>query len=390
MEQTLRDTYLSQKVQAHLSDVILNTLNAVVFVGYKNKNLNDEQHQSIKRDFTDAKGRDITVVARLLRNSYNFTDSRRLVRQKSILSLCRNINDDHKVFLKEHVNQKSDNIKKLYNILRELSPLVQNLIYYRNFCSHNMNVVSQTGWELAVISSVVRTCEISLIDKSGYQINTEIIETFISFVRASFETPVASSTTETKSIDQKSLAKTQKQTIDLPPLYQRLDEITSSLAVLSSVEEKLDKFLQSAPEKDVMQANNVSEVELFQTTNGFVQAEGSDLMEDDETKNETYDDVNTITPEILRQRLQEISFMVKSKYQNLPGFGARANLLQVANIGIILQREPGSLDELLGFEEIRSRIDLNDALIREQIADYGDMLSDLFSNVIWQSVFDFE
>ena len=91
MAQVLRDEYLSQRVQGHLSNIILNTLNALAFVGYKNLNLDREQYDCLKSDLNDAKNSDITVIARLFRNRYSFTDSRNMLRTKTILSLGSNI-----------------------------------------------------------------------------------------------------------------------------------------------------------------------------------------------------------------------------------------------------------------------------------------------------------
>ena len=78
---------------------------------------------------------------------------------------------------------------------------------------------------------------------------------------------------------------------------------------------------------------------------------------------------------------------MKAQYQGAPGFGASTNLLQVANIGIILQNESKTLDEALAMEEILSRIDRNSPLIEEQILEYRYEIDDLLSNVLWQSAF---
>ena len=83
----------------------------------------------------------------------------------------------------------------------------------------------------------------------------------------------------------------------------------------------------------------------------------------------------------------EIGSKVKAQYQGTPGFGASTNLLQVANIGIILQNESKTLDEALAMEEILSRIDRNSPLIEEQILEYRYEIDDLLSNVLWQSAF---
>ena len=92
-----------------------------------------------------------------------------------------------------------------------------------------------------------------------------------------------------------------------------------------------------------------------------------EIIEKENEKEESYDELTTISPEILRQRLLEIGSKVKAQYQGAPGFGASTNLLQVANIGIILQNESKTLDEALAMEEILSRIDRNSPLIEEQI-----------------------
>ncbi len=392
MTQILRDAFLSQKVQAHLSGIILNTLNAVAFVGYRNKNLDLGQYNYLKNDLEGAKYSDVTVVARLFRNRYAFTDSKNLSRNKTILSLGRNIKDDCEIFLKNNENQKSNNIKKLYNILRELDPLVQNLLYYRNFCSHNMKVVDQVGWKLAVIAGVVRTCEIALNDKSTYQLNSEIIEEFKSFASdpsGGFATSSAPEALTKAEYASNTPAVNRHDEKDLSSVYDKLDGIISELSHLTDFGKKLDKLISVQNKTDAISASQVpqpKETKILQSSETVEEVNSND---DEDASDSSYDDVNTITPEILRQRLQNISVTVKSRYQNTPGFGARTNLLQVANIGIILQREPSSLEEMLSFEEIRSRLDLSNPLILEQISEYGENLTDLFSNVLWESAFEF-
>lgn len=393
MAQVLRDEYLSQRVQGHLSNIILNTLNALAFVGYKNLNLDREQYDCLKSDLNDAKNSDITVIARLFRNRYSFTDSRNMLRTKTILSLGRNIKDNHETFLKNNENQRSDNIKKLYNILRELDPLVQNLVYYRNFCSHNMKAINQSGWELAIIAGVIRTCEISLNDKSTYQLNSEIIESFKLFAQASsgLAVPPSTSSSVDNGVDVGSTEETSSNLkyseIDLSPVSKKLDEIISSIDDLTNVEKKLDELILLQQQSQSSSAQEIHANTNVRLEQNIEQIEDESSIEGDDAGDISYDDVNTITPEILRQRLQEISVEIKNKYKSAPRFGARTNLLQVANIGIILQREPTSVDEMIAYEEIGSRVDLESPLIMEQISDYGEIITDLLSNVLWGSAF---
>ena len=389
MNQSVRDLFLSERVQSHLATIILNTLKAVVFVASKNENLNSTQRQIIQKEIAEAQGSDISVVGRIFRTRYEFTDSRNFVRQKSILSLCRNVKDNHEKFLMNFEGSKTENVKVLYNNLREIDPLVQTLVYYRNFCSHNMNltVTKQFGWEIAIIASVVRTCEIALAQQ--HDKNAEIIEDFKSIAQCLFEAPThdnaAITTVETD--DVKSEPDNNNSRVDLTQINERLDNIVSNLKDLDDLNKKIDSLL-NQNESHQLPALNLSSEESDPTVAlNHSRNDSVEIIEEENDKEESYDELTTISPEILRQRLLEIGSKVKAQYQGAPGFGASTNLLQVANIGIILQNESKTLDEALAMEEILSRIDRNSPLIEEQILEYRYEIDDLLSNVLWQSAF---
>ena len=95
-----------------------------------------------------------------------------------------------------------------------------------------------------------------------------------------------------------------------------------------------------------------------------------------------------MSPEILRQELSFISEKIKEEYGSQRGFGASANLLQIANIGAILEHEPQTCQDFLSLEIVKSRIDFELPIITAQIAQYENKIDKLLASVLWISAFE--
>jgi hypothetical protein len=83
-----------------------------------------------------------------------------------------------------------------------------------------------------------------------------------------------------------------------------------------------------------------------------------------------------------------ISDRIKEEFGKKPGFGAGTNLLQIANIGAILEHEPQNFREFLSLEIVRSRIDFELPVIKIQIEKYEEQIDVMLSSVLWLSAFE--
>ena len=72
MTGSVRNLFMATQTQARVANVIWQIAKTYFRVAYDNGNIHTETYDEIKFDLDENEGRDITYVAKLLRNRYRF------------------------------------------------------------------------------------------------------------------------------------------------------------------------------------------------------------------------------------------------------------------------------------------------------------------------------
>ena len=368
---------MSLETQAHVCNVLRHTLHMAFEVAYKNKNIAESEHRSIQSDLANAKDSDVTVVSRFFRNRYDYLDSRGYHKNGSLIGIFINIELNHRNLLLSLPNLKADHVKTFIQQLKELDPLVQNIKYYRNYFSHKLKSINQIGWNVAVISSVIRLCEIGTVKKEDQNSNQENISKFknaLSLV-LNVDRPMGDFSNVTISSKDANTALASTQQID-----SIIDEIKSSEQNLLTQISKMNVIsIQAKPNEEIKPKTPTAlTLDTYDT---------QDVTEQEQEQEQSIF-VESITPEILRQNLKALSTEIKSQFEGDRSFGASSNLLQIANIGEILQHEPQDLNGFLALPSVTSRTNLSSDSVMQQITDHGEKIDDLLKSVLWSSLFE--
>ena len=375
MSDEIRDLFMSVATQSHVSKIIWNSAKAAFYLAYKNENLSSESYKEIGFQFAQSKDKDITEVAKLFRNRFVYLDAFNIERKGTILGILRTVTNDDARFLKKTEGGTHENVIRLYTIIREIDPLVQNLKYYRNHFSHTFKSNSQVGWISSVSSSVIRLCEIALSQKKDYERNQILIKTFKKHLISIYSDKISD-------------------TIQKEDVSQHTDAIAPETlqAILKEIELSKNSILKEIQDLTLLKTDVKLESEKILDT---VKIQISGLTDEFEPEEEISDEIEAqisnvanLSPEALRQELASISEKIKNDYSQHPGFGASKNLLQIANIGTILTHEPQTCKDFLELPLVKSRIDLNSTTIQSQIRKYENDINILLSSVLWLSTFE--
>ena len=374
---------MSLETQAHVCGVIWDTLNMAFHVAHRNQNLTEIVHKKIKNELDRIKGGDVTIVSHFFRNRYDYIEKLGYVKNGALIRMLRDVEANDRNILKNTPNLTRDKLKTFCQQVRELDPLVQNIRYYRNYFSHTLKENNQTGLNVAVISSIIRLCEIGLISKDTRDNNQENITKFKNALTA-----VVSVDRPTDSNDNQ--ASPQRNAKPVAPSRHEFDSIIKEIK--SSEQNLLEQIAK-------INATNITPTAhdpIKSKTTNVPTLDAHNIPDDDVTEQEQEQEqeqsnfVESITPEILRQDLKALSSKIKSQFENDRSFGASSNLLQIANIGEILQHEPQNLAHFLALPSVTSRTNLSSDTVTQQISDYGQKIDDLLQNVLWSSLFDNE
>jgi len=378
---------MSRETQAHVCSVIWNTLNLAFLAALRNANLTETVHKNIQNDLDRAKGADVTIVSRFFRNRYDYLDRNGYGKNGALIGILRNIEDNDRNILIEIPSLTRDKIRTFSQQVRELDPLVQNIKYYRNYFSHKLEVNNQIGLNVAVISSIIRLCEIGTVNKSDQSNNQENI--------SKFKNALSSLIGIDRPTDSVININTPQENTNIVALSKR--EIDSIINEIKSSEQNL---LEQIAKINTTNITATAHTPIKSKTTNALPLEAHNIQDEDVTEQDQDQDqdqeqeqsnfVESITPEILRQDLKALSSKIKSQFENDRSFGASSNLLQIANIGEILQHEPQNLAHFLALPSVTSRTNLSSDAVTQQISDYGQKIDDLLKNVLWSSLFDSE
>ena len=375
MSDEIRDLFMSVATQSHVSKIIWNSAKAAFYLAYKNENLSFESYKEIEFQFAQSKDRDITEVAKLFRNRFVYLDSFNIERKGTILGILRTVTNDDARFLNKTEGGTHENVIRLYTIIREIDPLVQNLKYYRNHFSHTFKSNSQIGWISAVSSSVIRLCEIALSQKQDYEKNQILIKEFKNHL-ISIYSGKTSDTIQKEDVAQ------HKDAITPETLHTILKEIASSK----------NSILKEIQDLGLLRTDVKLETEkIFEKTELQISSRTDEVEPEEEISDEIETQISNVanlSPEGLRQELAKIGEKIKSEFSQNPGFGASGNLLQIANIGTILNYEPQTCKDFLELPIVKSRMDLNSVTIQSQLRKYENDIDVLLSSVLWLSTFE--
>ena len=377
MTDSVRSLFMSAETQAHVSNVVWQVAKTSFMIAYKNGTLPQEMFDEVTTELSDAEGKDITEAAKFFRKRCRFLKNNAEENIGTILYIMRFVVKNDVQLLQKTPGLSHKNVQTLYDRLRELDPLIQNLKYYRNFFSHNFNNIETFGWSGSVLLSVIRLCEIALIEKKDHAKNENIMLSFRQELSSLYQNNssklgskrVSKEQSESSEHDFKYIVeeiKTSKRTI-----LERLDALSASTIIQAQKNRK---------QTSEVQKEKVVEVSSF--TNEIIEE-----MEDESSETEFLEETN-LSPEILRQELNQISNKIKEDFGDKPGFGATANLLQIANIGAILEYEPQTCRDFLALEIVKSRTDFELPVIKTQIEKYEDQIDELLSSVLWLSAFE--
>ena len=380
MTESVRNLFMSAQTQtqSHVSHVVWQAAKTSFLASYRNGNLSSEVYNEVKLDLVESEGRDITEVAKLFRKRCRFFANNFEERTGTILGIMRFVAKNDAQLLKNSSGLTHKNVQTLYDRLRELDPLIQNLRYYRNFFSHNFSNVEQFGWAVSVLVSVIRLCEIALVGKKDHEKNQKIISLF--------RKELSSLHQSTSSVTSIKISPNHDDRVAGGSLKYILDEIKSSE---SAILKKLDNLsvLASASKQSQMQGPQASAPTLSDDKNKREIVFEESVNEETEFDSEFSEESN-LSPEILRHELRLISDKIKEEFGNKPGFGATRNLLQLANIGAILEFEPINCRNFLALPIVKARVDLDSPLIKTQLDKYEIDINKLLTSVLWLSAFE--
>lgn len=377
MTDSVRRLFMSAETQSHVSHVIWQVAKTCFVLAYKNGTLPKEVFVEVTNELNDAEGKDITEVARFFRKRCPFFKNDFDEGIGTIVYFMRFVVRNDTQLLQKSPGLTHKNVQTLYDILRELDPLIQNIKYYRNFFSHNFNNIDSFGWSSAVLLSVIRLCEIALVDKENHAKNQNIM--------LSFRNELASHYAN------KHLIHANEDVSENPdePSGQNLQNIIEEIkASKSTILARIDALSAS---NDLMMEKNAKQVTISQVAESVNNpADTNEILEeiDEDTYDPEFSPESSLSPEMLRQELSLISGEIKKEFGKKPGFGASANLLQIANIGSILEHEPQNFSDFLALEIVQSRIDFELPVIKSQIDKYEKQIDKLLASVLWLSAFE--
>jgi hypothetical protein len=380
MTGSVRNLFMASQTQARVAHVVWQIAKIYFRVAYENGNIRPETYDEIKFDLDENEGRDITYVAKLFRNRYKFFKNSFEESSGNLLYIIRCVVADDAQILKNSPKLTHKNIQTLYDNLRELDPLIQNLRYYRNYFSHNFNDKENLGWSGSVLLSVIRLFEVALLEKKENEKNQLIMKLFRNELESLFQESLASSPEITLEEDNE---------IDSKKFEHIIDEIKASnsqiLKRLDDLVLEASTFRGKQTQKSNQETQNSGNIG-HQTSS--VNQEGVEEEPVDDYVDIEFSEESNLSPEILRQELSLISEKIKEEYGSQRGFGASANLLQIANIGAIFEHEPQTCQDFLNLEIVKSRIDFDLSIIKAQIAQYENKIDELLASVLWVSAFE--
>ena len=137
MTDRVRLLFMSAETQSHVSHVIWQVAKTCFVLAYKNGTLPKEVFDEVRDELNDAEGKDITEVARFFRKRCRFFKNNFDEGVGTIVFVMRFVVKNDTQLLQKSSGLTHKNVQILYDRLRELDPLIQNLKYYRNFFSHN-------------------------------------------------------------------------------------------------------------------------------------------------------------------------------------------------------------------------------------------------------------
>ena len=375
MTDRVRLLFMSAETQSHVSHVIWQVAKTCFVLAYKNGTLPKEVFDEVRDELNDAEGKDITEVARFFRKRCRFFKNNFDEGVGTIVFVMRFVVKNDTQLLQKSSGLTHKNVQILYDRLRELDPLIQNLKYYRNFFSHNFANIENFGWSSAVLTSVIRLCEIALVEKQDYTKNQNIMLAFRKELSSLYQNkpPLL----ETEDVSKKS---DERLGHDLQYIFNEI--ITSKGKIL----ERIDALATSV----TMLSEKSEKQVIIKAENVISTPDTNEVIEeiDDDTSDTEFSEESNLSPEILRQELSLISDRIKEEFGKKPGFGAGTNLLQIANIGAILEHEPQNFREFLSLEIVRSRIDFELPVIKIQIEKYEEQIDVMLSSVLWLSAFE--
>lgn len=377
MTGSVRNLFMSVETQSHVSHVIWQVAKTSFVLASKNGTLPQDIFEEVKIELSETEGKDITEVAKFFRKRCRFFKNNFEESIGTISYIMRFVVKNDAQLLQKTPGLTHKNVQTLYDRLRELDPLIQNLKYYRNFFSHNFNNIENFGWSGSVLSSVIRLCEIALIEKKDHEKNQSILLSFSQELSSLYHN-------NSSKLESGVVVKEPSEPSEHDFKYV-IDEIKASKSMIL---ERLDAMFipsniqaqQSTETISISKRDRIAQV--YSSENEIV-----DDTEEDNADSEFSEESN-ISPEILRQELSRISDEIKEEYGSQPGFGANANLLQIANIGAILEHEPQTFKDFLELEIVNSRIDFELPIIKVQIEKYENQIDKLFASVLWLSAFE--
>lgn len=380
MTGSVRNLFMATQTQARVAHVIWQIAKTYFRVAYENGNIRAETYDEIKFDLDENEGRDITYVAKLLRNRYSFFKNSFEESSGNLLYIMRCVADNDAQILKKYPKSTHKNIQTLYDNLRELDPLIQNLRYFRNYFSHNFNDKDNLGWSGSVLLSVIRLFEVALLEKKEIEKNQLIMKLFRKELASSFQKFLSPSTKINLEEDNE---------INSEKFEHIIDEIKASnsqiLKRLDDLAVEKSTFRREPTQKGNEEIQNSGNIGNQASS---VKQEGIEEEPVDDYVDIEFSEESNLSTEILRQELSLISEKIKEEYGSQPGFGASANLLQIANIGAILEHEPQTCQDFLNLEIVKSRIDFELPIITAQIAQYENKIDKLLASVLWISAFE--
>ena len=376
---------MSRETQAHVCSVIWNTLNMAFEVVHRNQNLTEIVHKKIKNELDRDKSGDVTIVSRFFRNRYDYIDKLGYVRNGALIGMLRDVEANDQNILLKTPNLTRNKLRTFSQQVRELDPLVQNIRYYRNYFSHTLKENNQIGLNVAVISSIIRLCEIGTVNKSDQSNNQENISKFKNALTSVVSVDRPTDSTDNQASPQRNAKTVAPSRHDFDSI---INEIKSSEQNLLKQIAKINATNITATAHDPIKSKTTNALTL--EAHNIQDEDVTEQEQEQEQEQEKSNFVESITPEILRQDLKALSSKIKSQFENDRSFGASSNLLQIANIGEILQHEPQNLAHFLALTSVTSRTNLSSDAVTQQISDYGQKIDDLLKNVLWSSLFDNE
>lgn len=359
---------MSISAQAHISKMIWRSAKLAFDIASKNGNFPPETRKEIEYQFLHTKDKDITVVAKMFRNRFEYFDATKMERKGTILSILRTVTNDDTQFLKLTKGATHEKVVQLYTIIREIDPMVQNLKYYRNHFAHTFKTNNQIGWASTIASSTIRLCEIAINTPEDYEKNQALIRDFKDHLHKIYS--------DVDKVSFENNSETKNEQKNQTDIYQAiLDEILKSREAVIKKIQGLDELISIRKSEPIPIESGIN------STDEEFEPEGESISETEiEISN-----VDNLSPEGLRQELDTIGAKIKRDCSQNPGFGASQNLLQIANIGAIMVHEPRNLQEFLRLPTVSSRVNLNADTIKLQIEQYETHINNLLSSVLWLS-----